>query len=81
MSTTSQPSTLSEVIYCKCGKMFAACVDGYQDKEWIENRSQLLREGCRFEFVTHEQVRKNFSSCTCPVEVEPETRQLSLFQQ
>lgn len=72
---------LSEVIYCKCGKLFAACADGHQDKEWEKNRTQYLRDGCRFELVSDEIVRRDFACCGCKTEeVEVQSNnQLSLF--
>ena len=71
---------MTEIIKCSCGTVFAACVDGYQDKDWREARQGYLEAGCKVEFVQ----RKEFelSSCDCPKSKEEvlAKNQLSLFE-
>jgi hypothetical protein len=35
-----------EIIKCSCGVIFAACVEGYQDKDWDKNKREYLNAGC-----------------------------------
>ena len=56
--------TKVEAIYCgKCGTLFAACVDGYQDNEWNSNKQDYLRRGDKVELIENNSVTLN--SCKC----------------
>jgi hypothetical protein len=52
-----------EWISCLCGETIAACVDGTQDEEWIENRERYLHKGYTAEISTDQT--KKFGKCRC----------------
>jgi hypothetical protein len=70
----------AEIIRCKCGVVFAACVEGHQDKEWDKNKRQYLKAGCTREIVPFDSFR--FGSCDCK-KTEPKEPKviLDLFNQ
>lgn len=55
-----------ECIYCRCGTLFAACVDGSQDEEWNKNKSIYRRAGCKVKIVESCDFR-GLGSCSCDV--------------
>ena len=55
---------LVEAIYCgKCNALFAACVNGFQDNEWEENKRDYLRRGDKVEEIPNDGV--TITSCDC----------------
>jgi hypothetical protein len=52
-----------EVIKCKCEKIFAACVDGMQDREWNKNKAKYKKLGCSTYYVDNQDFK--FESCEC----------------
>ena len=68
-----------EVIKCKCGKCFAACVDGYQDQEWKDEKKEYLRIGFSVDYIQRQDFI--FEQCSCPKSEKEilEQNQLTLF--
>jgi hypothetical protein len=52
-----------ETITCLCGEVIAACIDGGQDSEWIENRETYQRKGYVAETTVNQPVK--FGQCRC----------------
>lgn len=48
-------------ILCKSGKMFAACVNEFVDKEWIINEADHVKQDCTVVKVEE----TNFEKCEC----------------
>jgi len=74
----SEPTTLSvelaEIIRCRCGCLFAACVDGLQDRKWNARKAKFLSSGCSVSLVEMKDVK--LDSCDCEKMKSP---QLKLF--
>lgn len=68
-----------EIINCKCGKSFAACVDGMQDEEWKEQKTEHVKAKCTVHFVDRQDFK--FESCDCPKTEKQilERTQLNIF--
>lgn len=70
----------AEIIKCRCGVVFAACVEGHQDKEWDDSKREYLAAGCTREIVPSNSFR--LGSCDCEKTEQPQQgglSQLSLF--
>ena len=75
----------TEIIRCgKCNSIFAACVHGWQDQTWANNRRNYQKAGCKVEIVATSDFRSGklaFEFCECPK--DPQKRggqeQLNLF--
>ena len=52
-----------EIIKCAHGVVFAACVEGYEDKTWDENKRKYLKAGCTMEIVKSDDFM--FGVCDC----------------
>lgn len=59
-----------QVLKCKCGAKYAACVDPdcYEDTEWLKGLGECLKNGGSVEMESAEEFR--LTSCTC--EDEPD---------
>lgn len=69
----------AQVIICKCGAKFAACVEPhcYTEKDWQKDLRKYVNEGCRVELVDCASFK--FEKCRCK-EIEPKFNdQLSMF--
>jgi hypothetical protein len=64
-----------QVIKCKCGSIFAACVEEecYIDKEWTRELRKYVLKGCTVDMI--DKTSFEFQKCTC----NKETSQLELF--
>ena len=76
LSKTEQPCTIhsvvgsasirkAQVIVCKCGAKFAACVEPhcYTEKDWQKDLRKYVNEGCTVEMVDCASFR--FEKCRC----------------
>lgn len=70
---------LIEEIKCKCGNVFAACVDGHQDNEWRKERREYVLGGCSVSFT---DTPTPLGHCDCPKTPKQimERVQLELFK-
>jgi hypothetical protein len=69
-----------EVVRCKCGKVFAACIDGLQDAEWDKDVRKYRSQGYTSEVVPRGSYI--FEKCTCKdekPEADNDPNQLQLF--
>ena len=67
----------AEIIRCHCSSMFAACIDGEQDKDWEKSKRTYLAAGCTVEKIPAKDVA--FKMCNCDKRT-PKTNQLNLFK-
>jgi len=55
----------SQTIRCRCGKMFAACVNGHQDEDFIlDVHNYISKYGCTSTLETSKNM--SFDTCECP---------------
>jgi len=54
-----------QVIKCKCGSVFAGCVEEecYTDKEWTKSLREYVLKGCTVDMVDRPDFK--FERCTC----------------
>lgn len=64
-----------QVIKCKCGSVFAGCVEEecYTDKGWMRELRKYVLKGCTVDMIDRESFQ--FQKCTC----NKGTSQLELF--
>jgi hypothetical protein len=67
-----------QIIKCRCGKCFAACVEPecYTDKEWVKELRKYVLAGCTVEIVPCGC--PNFEDCDCN-KTKNEIKQKELF--
>jgi len=63
-----------EVISCKCGADFAACVVGMQDDEWNTEKKKYIQKGCIVSI--RETISWSNCKCNCPNIKELEAHRL-----
>jgi hypothetical protein len=75
----------TEIIRCgQCKSIFAACLHGWQDQTWAENRKKYQKAGCKVEIVATSDFRNGklaFAFCECPKQARERggPEQLNLF--
>lgn len=70
---------MCEVVKCKCGAVFAACVVGHQDAEWHKNLRKYMAQGYQVSHVAAGDFI--FSKCECVKEevAKVDPNQLRIF--
>lgn len=53
----------TQKISCPCGKVFAACVDGYQEEDWNLEVGKYMAKGCT---SVINDLNFKFDNCECP---------------
>ena len=59
----------AEIVKCKCGKLIAACVMGYQDAIWDKNRREYLSKGYEVTIIPAGDVKMESCACKKPVQL------------
>jgi len=74
---SKEPRT-AQVIICKCGSVFAACIvpECYLDIDWQKDLRQYVKEGCDVKIM--EAKKFSLEKCKCK-EVSLENNQLKLL--
>lgn len=72
-------SRKAQVIKCKCGNVFAACVEPhcYTDSDWQRDLRKYVKQGNLVELVDCSSF--NFEECKCKEIEEANSSQVSLF--
>lgn len=60
----------TEIIKCRHGKIFAACVVGWEDDEWKANKKKYQANGCKAETIPSKGVK--LESCDCDPNKPPD---------
>jgi hypothetical protein len=56
-----------QVIKCKCGSAFAACIepDCYSDKKWQKDMRKYVKKGCTVDLIDGSSSEPLFQKCVC----------------
>lgn len=70
---------LAQVIVCKCGSKFAACVapECYTEADWMKDVRKYVKQGCTVEVVEAGSFR--FERCKCAELAKQAEAQMSMF--
>lgn len=71
---------LTQVLMCKCGAIFAGCVEPYcyTDRDWLKDLRIHVKEGGKVKMVTRDEFA--FGDCDCGEAVKGEDlNQIKLF--
>ena len=68
---------LAQVIFCKCGSSFAACLEPmcYTERDWQKDLRKYVNDGCTVKMLYTKEF--TFEECTCNAKVDP--NQLVIF--
>ena len=56
-----------QVIKCKCGAVFAACMEPhcYTETEWMRDLRKYVKQGCTVDVIYNDSTKSLFGKCTC----------------